>query len=65
MWLKALLDFYPFTQLYIADLNAIQKLNSSYTTNLAVIEAIQQQYPQLTLWLDIGISNQRRVRYLD
>ncbi len=54
---KNLLDFYPFTQLYIADLNAIQKLNSSYTTNLKVIEAIQQQYPKLTLWLDAGISN--------
>jgi len=54
---KSLLDFYPFTQLYIADLNAIQKLNSSYTTNLEVIEAIQRQYPKLTLWLDAGISN--------
>jgi phosphoribosylformimino-5-aminoimidazole carboxamide ribotide isomerase len=54
---KALLDCYPFTQLYIADLNAIQKLNSTYTTNLAVIQEIQQQYPQLELWLDAGISN--------
>jgi phosphoribosylformimino-5-aminoimidazole carboxamide ribotide isomerase len=56
---KALLDFYPFTQLYIADLNAIQKLNSGNTTNLAVIELIHKKYPQLNLWLDAGISNHR------
>jgi phosphoribosylformimino-5-aminoimidazole carboxamide ribotide isomerase len=54
---KALLDFYPFTQLYIADLNAIQKLNRGNTTNLAVIELIHQRYPKLNLWLDAGISN--------
>lgn len=53
----SLLDVYPFTQLYIADLNAIQKLNDSYTSNLAIIESINEIYPQLTLWLDIGISN--------
>lgn len=60
--IKALLDFYPFTQLYIADLNAIQKLNSSYTSNLAVIEMIEQHYPKLTLWLDAGIRNQTELK---
>jgi phosphoribosylformimino-5-aminoimidazole carboxamide ribotide isomerase len=62
---KSLLDFYPFTQLYIADLNAIQKLNSSYATNLEVIKAIQQQYPKLTLWLDAGISNSEELDMWD
>jgi phosphoribosylformimino-5-aminoimidazole carboxamide ribotide isomerase len=60
---KALLSVYPFTQLYIADLNAIQKLNSTYTTNLAVIEAIQQHFPQLTLWLDAGITNHSELSF--
>lgn len=51
----ALLVIYPFTQLYIADLNAIQKLNSAYTTNYDVIETIKQQFPHLSLWVDAGI----------
>lgn len=55
--IKALLALYPFSQLYIADLNAIQKLNHSYTTNLAVIKSITQIFPQLTIWLDAGIRN--------
>lgn len=55
--IKALLSLHPFSQLYIADLNAIQKLNHSYTTNLAVIKSITQIFPQLTIWLDAGIRN--------
>lgn len=59
---KALLDFYPFTQLYIADLNAIQKTEGTYNTNIgntnfSVIEAIAERFPTLTLWVDAGISN--------
>jgi phosphoribosylformimino-5-aminoimidazole carboxamide ribotide isomerase len=53
----ALLALYPFTQLYIADLNAIQKLGGDYSTNFAIIEAIAQRYPALELWIDAGISN--------
>jgi phosphoribosylformimino-5-aminoimidazole carboxamide ribotide isomerase len=53
----ALLALYPFTQLYIADLNAIQKSEDGYRTNYKVIEAIVQSYPQLTLWVDAGISS--------
>lgn len=55
--IKALLSLHPFSQLYIADLNAIQKLNHSYTTNLAVIKSITQIFPQLTIWLDAGIRS--------
>ncbi len=54
---SALLDLHPFEQLYIADLNAIQKLEKSYTTNYNVIESITQQFPHLKLWVDAGISN--------
>jgi phosphoribosylformimino-5-aminoimidazole carboxamide ribotide isomerase len=53
----ALLEVYPFEQLYIADLNAIQKLNGKYENNYAVIAAIKQRYPKLELWVDAGISN--------
>lgn len=53
----ALLALYQFTQLYIADLNAIQKSEDGYRTNYKVIEAIAQHYPQLTLWVDAGISS--------
>nr|WP_294841026.1 HisA/HisF-related TIM barrel protein [uncultured Methylotenera sp.] len=58
----ALMALSPFQQLYIADLNAIQKLpntqNDSQQNNLSVITAIAQHYPNLTLWVDAGISNQ-------
>jgi phosphoribosylformimino-5-aminoimidazole carboxamide ribotide isomerase len=53
----ALLGVYPFEQLYIADLNAIQKLNGKYENNYAVIAAIKQRYPTLELWVDAGIGN--------
>lgn len=49
----ALLEVYPFTQLYIADLNAIQKLGD----NFSVICAIAQKFPQLKLWIDAGIHS--------
>jgi phosphoribosylformimino-5-aminoimidazole carboxamide ribotide isomerase len=53
----ALLAVYPFKQLYIADLNAIQKLNNNYENNYNVITTIKQRYPKLELWIDAGISN--------
>jgi phosphoribosylformimino-5-aminoimidazole carboxamide ribotide isomerase len=54
----ALLDFYPFTQLYIADLNAIQK---SATTHYKVIESIAKRFPKLTLWVDAGIFDNTKL----
>ncbi len=50
----ALLEFYPFQQLYIADLNAIQKIGRN---NFAEINSISQQHPNLKLWIDAGIAN--------
>lgn len=50
----ALLAYYPFQQLYIADLDAIQKTGNN---NSVIINTIAQHYPQLELWLDAGISH--------
>lgn len=55
---SALLELHPFEQLYIADLNAIQKLEKNYTTNYNVIASIAHQFPKLKLWIDAGISSQ-------
>ncbi len=52
---EALLSVYPFAQLYIADLNAIQKSDAHYLTNYLQIQQIQQAFPKLKLCLDIGI----------
>ncbi len=54
----ALLALYPFTQLYIADLNAIQKTAHSSYTNYSLIESITLEFPNLVIWVDAGISNQ-------
>lgn len=47
-----LIKLYPFDTLYIADLNAIQygSIPSDY------IKKIQQKHPQLTVWLDAGLT---------
>lgn len=47
----ALLNVYPFSQLYIADLNAIQQSGDNFN----VIRTISQKFPQLKLWIDAGI----------
>ncbi len=54
----ALLDIYPFTTLYIADLNAIQKLSTLAHHHYSVIASIRHCYPHLELWVDAGISTQ-------
>lgn len=46
----ALLRLYPFTSLYIADLDAIQHGEG----HLPQIAALRQAYPQLEIWLDAG-----------
>ncbi len=53
----ALLDYYPFQQLYIADLNAIQKVGNTCHSNYSVIVSIVQNFPKLKIWLDAGINN--------
>jgi phosphoribosylformimino-5-aminoimidazole carboxamide ribotide isomerase len=54
---SALFDIYSFKQLYIADLNAIQKIENVYATNFSIIEAIAKRFPHLKLWIDAGVSN--------
>lgn len=49
----ALQRLYPFTQLYIADLDAIQGVGQ----HDAIIAAISQQYPRLQIWLDSGFNS--------
>lgn len=49
---NALLELYSFKQLYIADLDAIQGQNNHFQT----IQAIQDEFPQLAIWLDSGIA---------
>ncbi len=48
----ALLELYPFQTLYIADLDAICGTGN----HTDAIEEISQAHPQLTIWLDCGIS---------
>lgn len=55
----ALIEYYPFQKLYIADLNAIQKrvaINKE-SNNFSVIESIAKHYPNLELWIDAGIRH--------
>ena len=54
---KAFMEIYPFDTLYIADLNAIQQLDTSTTINTSVIHHIRHSYPELTIWLDAGIRD--------
>jgi len=56
----ALLDYYPFQQLYIADLNAIQKLGDNHYN---LIESIAHYFPNLKLWIDAGISNKTELDF--
>lgn len=55
---NALLKLYPFRQLYIADLDAIQQQGS----NAAIIRSIKQQHPQLGIWLDGGFRHQEELQ---
>jgi phosphoribosylformimino-5-aminoimidazole carboxamide ribotide isomerase len=48
----ALLELYPFTTLYIADLDAILGVGDHAET----IAKIGQMFPQLTIWLDSGVG---------
>lgn len=49
-----LMDWFPFTVIYIADLDAIE--TGQY--NLPLYQQLSERFPQLTLWLDAGIRQQ-------
>lgn len=61
--ITALLNTYSFHQLYIADLNAIQKHARNSTRNYSVLEAIIHRFPQLNLWIDAGVCDEVSWRY--
>lgn len=48
--INGMLRVFNFKQLYIADLNAIEKRNN----NATIIKKIIQTYPQIEVWLDTG-----------
>ncbi len=48
----ALLELYPFRQLYIADLDAI--CGTGY--HLDTVASLQKELPDLEIWLDAGLS---------
>jgi len=47
---KAYLSLYPFSTIYLADLNAIQNLGD----NRAAIGALRERFPDCEFWLDAG-----------
>jgi phosphoribosylformimino-5-aminoimidazole carboxamide ribotide isomerase len=56
---KALLGLYPFKTLYIADLDAIQKLGD----NAATVRLLAQQHPTVSFWVDSGLSAANEWQY--
>lgn len=57
----AYLELYPFGQLYLADLDAIQGRGS----NAAAIHTLRTRLPQLELWLDGGIRTPQDLRHVE
>lgn len=58
---QGFMKLYPFSQLYIADLNAIQKRGNHDD----VITDIRAAYPHLDIWLDSGISDAHALKTPD
>ena len=49
---EALLDFYPFETLYLADLDAIQQTGNHFST----IEQLAVRFSEVEFWVDAGIA---------
>jgi phosphoribosylformimino-5-aminoimidazole carboxamide ribotide isomerase len=54
---QALLALYPFKQLYIADIDAIQKTGSHKN----IILKIMNSFPNLEIWLDVGFDKEKSI----
>ena len=54
---QALIALYPFKQLYIADIDAIQKMGDHQKT----IVEIATNFPQLEIWLDAGFDTKNAI----
>lgn len=57
--IRALLDWYPFPIIYIADLDAIEFGESQ----LMRYQTICRSFPDLQIWLDIGIRHEQDFHY--
>lgn len=55
----ALLQLHPFKVLYAADLDAILQTGS----NFEPISRIHHRFPEITLWVDAGFSDESSVRH--
>lgn len=55
---QALLRLYPFTTLYIADLDAIMGSGS----NLQTVQLLQRHFPSIKIWLDAGINQTQQLQ---
>ena len=56
--IQAVFALYPFEQLYIADINAIQKTGNHKNT---IIE-IMNNFPNVEIWLDAGFDSQSSIK---
>lgn len=54
---QAILALYPFKQLYIADINAIQKSGNHKNTILEITNS----FPNLEIWLDAGFDKEASI----
>jgi phosphoribosylformimino-5-aminoimidazole carboxamide ribotide isomerase len=52
---RGLLSVYPFARLYIADLDAIERVGS----NDAIVATLRENFPRLEFWVDRGIADRR------
>ena len=53
----ALLRLHPFSTLYVADLDAIQRRGD----NLETIRLLRRTFPALSLWVDAGFASEARL----
>ncbi len=56
--LSALLKLYPFRTVYFADLDAIERRGS----NAAVLRRLKAARPEVTFWVDCGLSGEAECR---
>ncbi len=59
--LKALLELYPFTTIYIADIDAIQGLGNHFE----IISSMAIEYPHINFWLDYGIRQVNEISLIN
>jgi phosphoribosylformimino-5-aminoimidazole carboxamide ribotide isomerase len=52
--IRGLLSVYPFTTVYIADLDAIGRIGN----NDAALTHLRNEFPDLTFWVDNGVADQ-------